>query len=80
MRIFDVDWSGKSNTAFTLHKLNLSNRSVIVLGASVNAFLLFCSVPFRSVPLKNGKVFKLCWKAAEGTKIEDLSRNGCSKV
>ena len=41
---------------FTLHKLNHSNRSTTVLGASVNAFLPFCSVPFRSVPLKNGTV------------------------
>ena len=43
-------------TAFTLHKLNRSNHSTTVLGASVNAFIPFCSVPFRSVPLKNGTV------------------------
>ena len=44
------------NTVFTLHKLNRSYRSTTVLGASVNAFLPFCPVPFRSVPLKNGMV------------------------
>ena len=43
-------------TAFTLHKLNRSNRSAIVLGDSVNTFLPFCSIPFRSVPLNNGTV------------------------
>ena len=45
-----------TNTVFTLHKLTRSYRSTTVLGASVNAFLPFCSVPFRSVPLKNGTV------------------------
>ena len=43
-------------TVFTLHKLNRSYHSTTVLGVSVNAFLPFCSVPFRSVPLKNGTV------------------------
>ena len=46
----------EANTVFTLHKLNRSYRSTTVLEASVNAFLPFCSVPFRSVPLKNGTV------------------------
>ena len=43
-------------TVFTLHKLNSSYHSTTVLGASVNAFLQFCSVLFRSAPLKNGTV------------------------
>ena len=48
--------ANKNYIVFTLHKLNRSFRSTTVLGASVNAFLPFCSVPFRSVPLKNGTV------------------------
>ena len=44
-------WNPETNTVFTLHKLNRSNRSTTFLGATVNAFL-----PFRSVPLKNGTV------------------------
>ena len=48
--------SHESNTVFTLHKLNRSYRSTTVLGASVNAFLPSCSVPFCSVPLKNETV------------------------
>ena len=41
-------------TAFTLHKLNRSNHSATFLGASMNAFLPFCSVPFCSTEKWNG--------------------------
>ena len=43
-----------TNTAFTLHKLNLSNRSTTFLWASER--VLFCSVPFGSTEKYNGKV------------------------
>ena len=66
----------KTYTVFTLHKLNRSYRSTTVLGASVNAFLPFCSVPFRSVPLKNGTV-KFAFENAQNIHFHLLRYLAC---